>query len=220
LFSESDFEELAQRNDIAPHERRDARKWTRVSDYVQDSAAHGGPADWPSPRTLRLAAEREARRRYRRGSLWLPLAAVALIGAFSLWAGGALSGGSAGSAPAGTSVTRGLTFGPCDQGGLTNCVASGDSFYLAGKTVRVANIEAPQIHGAACPAEARLARRSAAELQRILNSGELRLRRTGQDLDSVGLLLRRVTVDGRDVGEAMIASGHARAFGDIGRSWC
>lgn len=211
---------MAQRNGIIPHQRRDARKWTRVTDYVQDPAVRAGPADWPSPRTLRLAAEREARRRYRRGALWLPVAAVALVGAFSLWAGGILSGDPGGQPAAGTSVSRGLTFGQCDQGGLTNCVASGDSFYLAGRTVRIANIEAPQVHGAACPAEAQLGRKASARLQALLNSGELRLRKTATDLDSYGLLLRTVTVDGRDVGEAMAASGLARAAGDISRSWC
>ena len=35
---------------------------------------------------------------------------------------------------AGASVSSGLVFGLCEQGGLTNCVASGDSFYPVMKT--------------------------------------------------------------------------------------
>ena len=105
-------------------------------------------------------------------------------------------------------------FGLCSEGGLTNCVASGDSFYLGGKTVRVAGIEAPQLYGAACPKEAALGRKSAAQLQGLLNSGELEMTKVGQDLDRYGLLLRNVAIDGKDVGRTMVASGLARDIGE------
>lgn len=111
-------------------------------------------------------------------------------------------------------------FGLCDEGGLTNCVASGDSFYLGGKTVRIAGIEAPQLYGAACPKEAELGRASAIRLQTLLNSGELEMTKVPQDLDRFGLLLRNVAVDGESVGPAMVEAGLARKIGDLTRSWC
>ena len=117
-------------------------------------------------------------------------------------------------------TSSGLVFGLCNQGGLTNCVASGDSFYLGGKTVRIAGIEAPQFYGAACPKEAALGRKSAARLQTILNSGELEMTKVGQDLDRYGLLLRSVAVEGKDVGRTLVSASLARDIGDMTRSWC
>ena len=67
---------------------------------------------------------------------------------------------------------------------------------------------------------ARLGRDAAIKLQRMLNSGKLRMSRVGQDLERYGLLLRSVSVDGRDVGRAMVAAGLAREIGDLTRSWC
>ena len=219
---------MAKRNeDIAPYERPEARRWTRVTDYVPSAYAHPGSVDWAPPGSLPPLPEPEIMRPTRASSrgLWLPVAAVALAAVLGLWGSGALDRPAAQSAAAaasaaGATTSRGLTFGLCEQGGLTNCVASGDSFYLGGKTVRIANIEAPQLYGAACPNETRLGRDAAVKLQHILNSGELSMSRVGQDLERYGLLLRAVSVDGRDVGRAMTTAGLAREIGDLTRSWC
>lgn len=213
---------MAKRNDIAPYERREARKWTRVADYVPDAEAHVANVAWPKPGTLpavsHVRQSPERKRRSVRGLLW-PVAAVAIAAIFSLWGGGAFDNRTP-MARTGTMTSRGLVFGLCSEGGLTNCVASGDSFYLGGKTVRIAGIEAPQLYGAACPREAELGRRSALKLQAILNSGELEMSKVGQDLDRYGLLLRQISVDGKDVGHGMVNSGLAREIGDTTRSWC
>jgi endonuclease YncB( thermonuclease family) len=214
---------LAKRNDIAPYERREARKWTRVSDYVPNAEAHVANVHWPEPGTLpALPADRRrdaARRKSARG-LWLPVGAVALAAALSFWASGTL--GTEGRPRAAPQATRssGLVFGLCSEGGLTNCVASGDTYYLGGKTVRIAGIEAPQLYGAACPGETVLGRQSALKLQQLLNSGELEMTRSSQDLDRYGLLLRNVSVDGKDVGQAMVEARLAREIGDTARNWC
>ena len=206
---------MANRNDIAPFERRESRRWTRAADYVVNVDAHVLGAAWPDPalRTLK-----ESRKRSRRG-LWLPTIAVAIAALLGLWGSGLLQPAVA---PRGVAVStsRGLSFGLCEQGGLTNCVASGDSFYLGGKTIRIANIEAPQRYGAACPRETELGAVAAKRLQSMLNSGEIRLQRVGEDMERYGLLLRKVAVNGSDVGQAMIEVGLAREIGDLTRSWC
>ena len=138
----------------------------------------------------------------------------------SLWGSGIFEKTKKPATAAVATTSSGLVFGLCSEGGLTNCVASGDSFYLGGKTVRVAGIEAPQLYGASCPKEAALGRKSAGRLQAMLNSGELEMTRVGQDLDRYGLLLRSVAVDGRDVGQTLVAAGLAREIGDMTRSWC
>ena len=206
---------MAKPNEIALFERREARRWTRASDYVANIDAHVLDAAWPNPALRTLE---ESRKRNRRG-LWLPTIAVGIAALFGLWGSGLLQPTVAPPSAA-VSTSRGLTFGLCEQGGLTNCVASGDSFYLGGKTIRIANIEAPQLYGAACPRETELSGILGPAHQSILNSGENRLRRVGQDMERYGLLLRNVAVNGSDVGQAMVEAGVAREIGDLTRSWC
>jgi endonuclease YncB( thermonuclease family) len=208
---------LAKRNDIVPYERPQARKWTRISDYVADAEARVVGMHWPQPSALRAIEVRNAaRRRSARGFL-LPIAALIVAAILSLWASGVFAPPASRSVASQTS--RGLKFGLCTQGGLTNCVASGDSFYLKGKTVRLAGIEAPRLYGSACAREAELGRRAATHLQAILNSGEIRLTKVEQDLDSYGLLLRNVAVNGKDVARAMTEAGFARGV-EANGSWC
>jgi endonuclease YncB( thermonuclease family) len=152
--------------------------------------------------------------------LILPVAAVLGAVALSISGSGMLERAKSPRTATTATTSRGLVFGLCNEGGLTNCVVSGDSFYLGGKTVRVAGIEAPQLYGAACPKEATLGRKSADRLQGLLNSGELEMTKVGQDLDRYGLLLRNVAVDGKDVGRTLVAAGLARDIGDLTRSWC
>ncbi len=214
---------MAKRNDTAPFERREARRWTRATDYWPDSDAHLGAVHWPKPGTLSdypVTPKSDAPRRTSRRGLILPIAAVAVAVGLSLWGSGFFDQANQPQAAISATTSSGLVFGLCNEGGLTNCVASGDSFYLGGKTVRVAGIEAPQLYGAACPKEAALGRNSAARLQAMLNSGELEMTRVGQDLDRYGLLLRSVAVDGKDVGQTLVAAGLAREIGDNSPGWC
>lgn len=213
---------MAKRNDIAPYERPEARRWTRIADYWPDADAHLGNIHWPKPGTLREFSTKpsDAPRRPSRRGLLLPIAAVLCAVSLSIWGSGMLQDTNSPRASAVATTSRGLVFGLCSEGGLTNCVASGDSFYLGGKTVRVAGIEAPQLYGAACPKEADRGRKSAAHLQGLLNSGELEMTKVGQDLDRYGLLFRNVAIDGKDVGRTLVASGLARDIGNLTPSWC
>lgn len=214
---------MAERNDIAPYERRSARRWTRLADYWPDAENEVIIVEWASkPNSLAdypARPRQDAPRASRRGLL-VPVAAVAVAAMLSLWGSGVLERSSRPQAAVSTATSRGLVFGLCDDGGLTNCVASGDSFYLGGKTVRIAGIEAPQVYGALCPKEASAGRTAAVKLRDILNSGEIETRKSSQDLDRYGLLLRNVSVDGKDVGHAMVGAGLARTIGDMTRSWC
>ena len=213
---------MAKRNDIAPFERREARRWTSVTDYWPDANTHVEDVLWPKPGTLSdypVTPKSDAPRRSSRRGLILPVVAVLVACGLSLWGSGVLEQSEPQAAVSAT-TSSGLVFGLCNQGGLTNCVASGDSFYLGGKAVRIAGIEAPQLYGAACPKEASLGRKSAARLQAILNSGELEMTKVGQDLDRYGLLLRSVAVEGKDVGRTLVSASLARDIGDMTRSWC
>ena len=213
---------MAKHDDnVVPNERREARRWTRVTDYWP-GADERGAMHWPRPGSLAdypiTPPSAGAKTLSRRGLLW-PILAVAAAAILSLWGSGILRQQNV-QAVHQSAKSRGLVFGLCSEGGLTNCVASGDSFYLGGKTVRIAGIEAPQLYGAACPKEVALGHRSATTLQQLLNSGEIEMTKVNQDLDRYGLLLRSVSVDGKDVGREMLNAGLARDIGDITRSWC
>lgn len=214
---------MAKHNDnIAPFERREARRWTRVGDYWPNADGRFGMVKPGEPVALSdypITKWPERNPSERRRGLVLPVAVVAVVAALSLWASGIFSTSRPQALASGT-TSKGLVFGLCNEGGLTNCVASGDNFYLGGKSVRIAGIEAPQLYGAACPKEAELGRTSAVKLQTLLNSGGLELTKVPQDLDRYGLLLRNVAVDGKAVGPAMVGAGLARNIGDLTRSWC
>ena len=214
---------LAERKEIARQERSEASRWTRLADYWPDARNPLGGVRWGEPVSVgdfRHRPRPDTPQRVGRRGLLLPVAAVLLAILLSIWGSGILHKPLNPAANAPQTRSAGLVFGLCSQGGLTNCVASGDSFYLGGKTVRIAGIEAPQLYGAACPKEVALGRTSAARLQAMLNSGQLGLAKAGPDLERYGLLLRNVTVDGKDVGQAMVRDGLARDIGDLTRSWC
>ena len=113
-----------------------------------------------------------------------------------------------------------VTFGFCHSGGGTNCVVDGDTFWMAGAKIRIADIDTPETHPARCPEEARLGAAATQRLQALLNSGAVTLHSIDRDTDRYGRKLRRVTVDGRGVGDTLIAEGLARPY--LGRrvGWC
>src|SRR5687768_17610426 len=78
-----------------------------------------------------------------------------------------------------------------DRGGLR--VIDGDTFRLAGETIRIADIDTPELR-ARCPAEAVLARRATLRLEDLLAQGEFELGPIGgRDVDQYGRKLRVVT---------------------------
>lgn len=103
-------------------------------------------------------------------------------------------------------------------------IIDGDTLELAGETIRISNIDAPEMPPRArCWAEARLAREATRELDRIRaespDLGRFRIEREGRD--QYGRTLARVTFDGRtDAGEVMIARGYASPWTGRRWEWC
>ena len=119
------------------------------------------------------------------------------------------------------SAARGrVRFALCHSGGGTNCVVDGDTFYLSGAKVRIAGIDAPETDPPRCAEEARLGAAATERLQALLNAGPVTMTPIDRDRDSYGRLLRNVSVDGADVGDALIGEGLARSYGSGRRSWC
>ncbi len=117
------------------------------------------------------------------------------------------------------SVAR-VRFTYCKWGGGTNCVVDGDTFWIGGQKVRIAGIDAPETHDYRCRSELELGERAARDLLALLNSGAVTMTPIDRDRDVYGRLLRNVSVNGRDVGEALISAGEARAYAGGRRPWC
>lgn len=90
------------------------------------------------------------------------------------------------------------------------------------QSVRISNLDAPEIGHARCDAERQRGERAKAALQSLLDkAGRIdvtvdRVRPT----DRYGRWLARVSVDGRDVGDALIAAELARPWRGRGSDWC
>lgn len=98
-------------------------------------------------------------------------------------------------------------------------VVDGDTLEIAGETVRIENLDAPEMRGA-CSAETALAARAKARLEQLVR-GKVELRRNAtRPKDRYGRTLAVVTVDGRDVAGPMITEGLARPWRGKSSDWC
>ena len=153
-----------------------------------------------------LSPEREA---------WATAAGVVLFAfaAAALAVGfGEITGHGSDAAPA-----RAERFGQCYNNARSDCVIDGDTLYIGGQRLEIAGMDAPEIRGSRCPAETNRGIQAAVRLAALLNSGAVTI--GGVERQADGQLLRRIAVDGRDVGKAMVGAGVARRYGS-GLDWC
>jgi micrococcal nuclease len=112
------------------------------------------------------------------------------------------------------------SFGTCHTGGGTNCVVDGDTIWLGGQKIRVADIDAPETHPARCAEEQALGDRATQRLRQLLNGGAVSLQPSDRDEDRHGRKLRIVLVDGTSVGDTLVDEGLARWYEGGRRPWC
>ena len=119
-----------------------------------------------------------------------------------------------------TTLLVAAAFALCSEAPRTTCVVDGDTFWLAGEKVRIADINAPETHGAACASEAARGAAATRRLIALLNSGPFALEAGTRDRDRYGRLLRTVTRHGRSLGEALVAEGLAERWQGRRGDWC
>lgn len=113
-----------------------------------------------------------------------------------------------------------IAFAVCPaRGERVNCVVDGDSVWIDGQRVRLLGIDAPEMQ-ARCPAERELALRARQRLAEMLSSGSVTTKSDGPDKDRYGRLLRRVFVEGVEVGPLLVSEGLARIWVGRREPWC
>lgn len=113
-----------------------------------------------------------------------------------------------------------VRFTICHTGGGRNCVVDGDTAWIGGVKVRIADIDAPETHPPRCRREARLGDRATRRLAELLSAGPFQMRAVGRDEDRYGRKLRVLTRRGRSIGDQLVAEGLARTWDGRRRPWC
>lgn len=165
---------------------------------------------------VRLGPVYAARRRRKRRAEIIRILGIAAVG-------GALVGIASlaipAYAPARDEITRSFTL--CHTGGGTNCVVDGDTIWLDGEKIRVADIDAPETHEPRCEKEADLGRRATDRLHQLVNAGPFSVATLGgRDNDRYGRKLRVLTRNGRSLGDMLVAEGLARTWAGRREPWC
>jgi endonuclease YncB( thermonuclease family) len=128
-----------------------------------------------------------------------------------------IAGGRGGSSASGSASAR---FGLCHSGGGTNCVVDGDTVWIHGERIRIADIDAPETHPPRCAEEARLGSAATERLQTLLNQGPVTLEIADRDTDRYGRKLRIVMRDGQSLGGRLVDEGLARRWTGRRQPWC
>ncbi|ANU07017.1 thermonuclease family protein [Paraurantiacibacter namhicola] len=114
------------------------------------------------------------------------------------------------------------TFAPCTSAPRVTCVVDGDTFWLDGTKVRVADINTPETHRPACAAERALGEQATRRFTQLLNAGPFQLEAAGaRDTDRFGRKLRVVTRGGQSLGMVLVEEGLAEPWqGRRANRWC
>ncbi|MBD8064202.1 thermonuclease family protein [Devosia sp. PTR5] len=100
------------------------------------------------------------------------------------------------------------------------CVVDGDTFWLHGIKVRVADIDTPEIGSPGCAAELARGRQATARMRELISAGPFELAPADRDQDRYGRKLRIVMRDGRSLGQVLVGEGLAHVWGGPEREWC
>lgn len=143
---------------------------------------------------------------------------LALCGVIAL--GGALGF----AVPVGKKAPPGQTQRPvftiCHTGGGTNCVVDGDTAWIDGVKIRIADIDAPETHPPRCEREAELGDRATLRMAELMNAGPFTLTSISRDEDRYGRKLRILERGGKSLGGQLVEEGLARWYAGGRKPWC
>ncbi len=111
-------------------------------------------------------------------------------------------------------------FGICSGSRRVSCVVDGDTIWLRGEKIRIADIDTPEIFSPKCAGEKALGDRAKWRLQELLNAGPVEVAPYARNEDVYGRKLRILERDGRSIGGMLVSEGLAREWDGARRGWC
>ena len=112
------------------------------------------------------------------------------------------------------------SFDICSGPVRTNCVVDGDTIWYAGRKIRIADINTPEIDRASCAAERAMGDKAKYRLHTLLNQGAFSLASIDRDQDKYGRDLRIITRGGVSIGDTLVDEGLAEVWGGYRIDWC
>lgn len=101
------------------------------------------------------------------------------------------------------------------------CVVDGDTIWLEGVKIRIADIDTPEVSEPRCDYEYHLGIKARDRLVVLLNEGEFSPQAIGaRDQDQYGRKLRVLVRGGRSIGDQLVAEGLARTWTGRREPWC
>jgi micrococcal nuclease len=101
------------------------------------------------------------------------------------------------------------------------CVVDGDTFWLEGEKIRIADIDTPEISEPKCDSEYQLGMKATYRLRDLLNEGAFEVRPIGnRDEDRFGRKLRVIVRHGQSLGDQLVSEGLARTWTGRREPWC
>lgn len=116
--------------------------------------------------------------------------------------------------------TASARFAICGAGTRVTCVVDGDTFWLNGTKIRIADIDTPEVSSPKCAAELQRGRMATQRLTGLLNAGPFTLEPADRAQDRYGRALYVVTRGGTSVGGALVDEGLAVWYGKGRPDWC
>jgi len=104
----------------------------------------------------------------------------------------------------------------CAPGPRDNCVHDGDTIWIEGEKIRIADIDTPELNGQ-CASERNLALHARKRLIQLLNAGPFTISRSGTD--RYGRTLATLHRSGRSIGDQHVAEGLARTWSGRREPW-
>nr|WP_234893633.1 thermonuclease family protein [Agrobacterium vitis] len=114
-----------------------------------------------------------------------------------------------------------IVFRKCEGGNRTTCVVDGDTLWIKGEKIRVADIDTPEVSEPKCASELALGRRATARMTELVNQAPFELHAwPGRDEDRYGRKLRVLVRDGKSLGDILVSEGLARTWVGRRQPWC
>lgn len=121
--------------------------------------------------------------------------------------------------PTGQRVRQAFTI--CSGSKRVTCIVDGDTFWLNGEKIRIADIDTPEIGTPQCARELALGQKAKMRLQVLLSAGPFEIHALpDREADQYGRSLRILMRNGQSIGDKLVTEGLARTWEGRRRPWC